>query len=159
MLRASTWVWSSQGRKWPYQGFILEELDIHTVAWVARYLNQIFHCASDSFHCAPLMCPFFLRSDSNWDQLFGILGTAMRHCDLIVDEDDLVLNLKCIFEFFQPIFQCTFPSGIFGSYFRKIQHICSRISIREWLGPNATINVCRLTAVRPWKAWFLALTR
>jgi hypothetical protein len=32
----------------------------------------------------------------------------MRHCDLIVDEDDLVSNLKCIFECFQPTFQCIF---------------------------------------------------
>ena len=45
------------------------------------------------------MYAFFLPSDSSWDQLFGILGTAMRHCDLIVDEDDLVSNLTSIFVF------------------------------------------------------------
>ena len=46
------------------------------------------------------------------------------------------------------------PRHAHGGY-RKIRLVCERISIRQWLGPNAAINVVRISAVRPWKQWIL----
>lgn len=152
------------------------ELVIHMVrlvSWLGleKVCFEIESCAVES--CESCEISF----DSGWscliwDQLFGLLATAMRYVDILCDEQDLCEHLGIELLKFHWSFNCVdclvcLQSSLeketsrgceqlLACHVRKIRYMLDRINVRAWIGPQCEIQVAFLDSVIDWKQWCFA---
>lgn len=90
---------------WKNEGSVHPLWEGWTHTWVLGYfgcisisnLQNFQHISASCFTCQCfLLCKKWSLMMSSWDQLYGLLLTAMRYVDILCDEKDLVEPLVCV---------------------------------------------------------------